>query len=74
MKHGIRAYVAAFTAAAFVASALLVGCDREVSHKDSSTVEKDGTVKSKEKTVKESPDGTVTKQEQTKKTSPTNSP
>jgi hypothetical protein len=51
-------------------SLLLVGCDREVSSTKSSSVSDDGTVKSKEKTVTQSPDGTVTRTEESKKTTP----
>ncbi len=47
-------------------SLLLVGCAREVSHTESSSVSSDGTVKSKEKTVTQAPDGTVTKTEESK--------
>ena len=42
--------------------------DRPVYSENTSTVSKDGTVKSKEKTVTQSSDGTVTKTEETKKT------
>ena len=49
-------------------SFLVVGCDRTVSSDKSTTVNSDGTVKSKEKTVTKSSDGTVTKTEETKKT------
>jgi len=56
------------------ASFLMVACDREVSNTKSTKVESDGTVKSKEKTVTESPDGTVTKKEETKKTAPPDKP
>ena len=51
-------------------SLLLVGCDRQVSSETKSSVSSDGTVKTKEKTVTQSPDGTVTKTEQDKKTTP----
>jgi hypothetical protein len=51
-------------------SFLLVGCDREVSHTESSSVSSDGTAKSKEKTVTKSSDGTVTKTEESKSTAP----
>jgi hypothetical protein len=54
-------------------SFLIVGCDRQVSHSESSSVSSDGTVKSKEKTVTQAPDGTVTKTEESKTTS-TNKP
>ena len=53
-------------------SFLLVGCDRQVSKTESSSVSKDGTVKSREKTVTEAPDGTVTKTDESKSTSPSN--
>ena len=59
---------------ALALSVLLVGCDREVSHTDSSTVKSDGTVKSDEKTVTKSSDGTVTKTEESKSTTSTNKP
>ena len=58
---------------ALALSFLLVGCDRQVSHTESSSVSSDGTVKSKEKTVTQAPDGTVTKTEESKTTS-TNKP
>lgn len=51
---------------------LLVGCDREVSKTQSTSVSSDGTVKSKEKTVTQSPDGTVTKKQESTTTSPNN--
>ena len=54
-------------------SFLFAGCDRQVSHSESSSVSSDGTVKSKEKTVTQAPDGTVTKTEESKTTS-TNKP
>jgi len=44
-------------------SGLLTGCDRQISHSETSSTSSDGTVKSKEKTVTQSPDGTVTKTE-----------
>ena len=53
---------------------LLVGCDREVSRTESTSVKSDGTVKSTEKTVTESKDGTVTKTEESKKTTPPEKP
>lgn len=52
--------------AATVASALLfltTGCDRTVSHTETETVKRDGTVEKNEKTVTESSDGTVKKEE-----------
>jgi hypothetical protein len=55
-------------------SFLLVGCDREVSSTKSSSDNGEGTVKTKEKTVTQSPDGTVTKTEESKTTISTNKP
>jgi len=71
MKNRIMVVCAAVSALAL--SSLLVGCDREVSHTESSSVSSDGTVKSKEKTVTQASDGTVTKTEESKTTS-TNRP
>jgi hypothetical protein len=51
-------------------SFLTVGCDRTVSQTEETKVKEDGTVKSKEKTVTESPDGTITKTETRKSTEP----
>lgn len=53
-------------------SFLLVGCDRQVSKTESSTVSSDGTVKSKENTVTQAPDGTVTETKESKTTAPNN--
>jgi hypothetical protein len=53
-------------------SFLMVGCDRQVSKTESSSVSSDGTVKSKEKTVTKATDGTVTKTEESKTTTPSN--
>ena len=55
-------------------SLLLVGCDRQVSSETKTSVSSDGTVKTKDKTVTQSPDGTVTKTEETKKTNPPEKP
>jgi hypothetical protein len=76
MKYKIENCMAAVCVAtsAFALSFLLVGCDREVSHTESSSVSNDGTVKSKEKTVTQSKDGTVTKTEESKTTTSTNKP
>ena len=49
---------------------LLVGCDRQVSKTQSSSVSNDGTVKTKEKTVTQAPDGTVTKKQESTATAP----
>ena len=53
-------------------SFLTVGCDQQVSKKTSTSVSSDGTVKSEEKIVTQSPDGTVTKTQETKTTEPAN--
>ena len=76
MKHKImnRMAIVCVATAALTLPLLLVGCDREVSHTESSNVSKDGTVKSKEKTVTQSQDGTVTKTEESKTTTSTNKP
>ena len=65
-----RKIVTCMAMATLALSCLLVGCDREVSKTESTTVSSDGTTKTKEKKVTESPDGTVTKTEETKKTTP----
>ena len=76
MKYKIknRLAVVCVAASALVLPLFMVGCDREVSHTESSSTSNDGTVKSKEKTVTQSPDGTVTKTEESKKTAGTNQP
>ena len=53
---------------------LLVGCDRQVSHTESTSSNSDGTVKSTDKTTTQSKDGAVTKTEETKKTTPPEKP
>jgi hypothetical protein len=76
MKNKIKNPLALICTAtsALMLSFSLVGCDREVSHTESSSVSSDGTVKSKEKTVTQSSDGTVTKTEESKKTPPADKP
>ena len=76
MKHKINNCIALMCVAAssVALSVLLVGCDREVSSTKSSSESSDGTVKSKEKNVSQSPDGTTTKTEETKSTTTTNKP
>ena len=66
MKSFRVVFLAATSALAL--SFLLLGCDRTVSKTESSSTSSDGTVKSKEKTVTQSPDGTVTTTEESKKT------
>ena len=68
MKNRIIATTVATSALAL--SFLLVGCAHEVSHEKRTTVGRDGTVKSQERTVTESPDGTVTRKDESKKISP----
>lgn len=46
----------------------VVGCDRTISKSEKTTVNSDGSAKSKETTVTEKSDGTVVKKEETKKT------
>jgi hypothetical protein len=76
MKYTIKSGTAAMCLAmsALALSFLLVGCDKEVSKTESSSVGSDGTVKSKEKTVTETKDGAVTKTEESKTTVSTNKP
>ena len=60
---------------ALALSFMLVGCDKDVSSTKSTSDSGDGTVKSKEKTVSQSPDGTTTtKTEDSKSTISTNKP
>ena len=66
MKNRLIAVCVATLALSF----LLVGCGREISKTQSSSVSRDGTVKSREKTVTETPAGTVTKTEESKTTPP----
>jgi hypothetical protein len=49
---------------------MTVGCDREVSHTESTKVSSDGTVKKQEKIVTEHSDGTVTKTESKQTSTP----
>ena len=67
-----RKPVICVAASVLALSFLLVGCDRQVSKTESTSVSSDGTVKSKEKTVTQAPDGTVTKTQESKTTSPNN--
>ena len=65
-----RMFVICVATSALALQFLMVGCDRQVSKTESSSVSSDGTVKSKEKTVTKAPDGTVTKTEESKTTAP----
>jgi hypothetical protein len=69
MKKNLMVGICLATSA-LALSCLTIGCDRQVSHTESSSVSSDGTVKSKEQTVTKASDGTVTKTEETKKTTP----
>jgi uncharacterized lipoprotein NlpE involved in copper resistance len=69
-----RKIVTCMAMSALALSFLLVGCDRQVSSEKTSDVSKDGTVKTKEKTVTKSSDGTVTKTDESKKTTPPPNP
>ena len=68
MKKRILATYVATSALAL--SFLLVGCAHEISHEKRTTVSRDGTVKSQERTVTQSPDGTVTRKDESKKINP----
>jgi hypothetical protein len=73
MKSINQKLVVLLSVSGLALSLVTVGCDREVSKTESSTVKSDGTVKTQEKKVTESPDGSVTKTE-TKKTSTPDKP
>ena len=49
---------------------VLSGCEREISHSEKTEVKDDGTVKTKERTVTQSPDGKTTVTEERKTTDP----
>jgi len=51
-------------------SFLLVGCAHEIHHEKRTSVSRDGTVRTQERTVVEQPDGTVTRKDESKKISP----
>ena len=68
MKNLMIAVCVATSALALSSS--LVGCDRQVSKTEKSSVSSDGTVKSSENTVTKAADGTVTKTEESKTTAP----
>ena len=69
------ALVICVAASALALTFMPIGCrDRKISETKSSSVSKDGTVRSKEKTVTEAPDGTVTKTEKSKTTTPPDKP
>ena len=72
MKMKNRRAVICVATSALALSFMLVGCSRQLSKTESSSVSSDGTVKSKEKTVTQAPDGTVTKKQESKTTAPNN--
>ncbi len=57
-------------AIAGLALSFSLGCARELSHTERTKVHSNGTVTTKETSVKQSPDGTVTKTEESKTTRP----
>ena len=69
MKHHIKKFRVVVLGAAFALalSVLTVGCAHEVSRTETTSVSRNGTVRSNEKVVTETPNGTVTRTE-TKKT------
>ena len=46
------------------AGPMLVGCDREVAHEETTKTHADGTTTHDETTVKQKPDGTVVKEQE----------
>ena len=71
MKNRINRMVVGFVAmAALSGSFFLVGCAHEISKEKKTTVGRDGSVKTQERTVTEQPDGTVTRKDEYKKVSP----
>lgn len=58
-----RVLVALFGASLFAAP-MLVGCDREVAHEETTQKKADGTTVHDETTVKEKADGTVVKEQE----------
>ncbi len=68
MKNPIVSICVAASALALAFA--LSGCSQEVSKTSTTSVSKDGTVKSDEKTVTKTPDGATTKTEETKTTTP----
>ncbi len=65
-----RVAVMCVATSALALSFLVAGCAHEISHSRTNSVSSNGTVKSTEKTVTESPDGTRTKTEESKRTTP----
>ena len=71
MKHNMNQKLITMAAISGLGLSLLaVGCDRPVSQTEETKVKSDGTVKSKETTVTESPDGSLSETETKKETTP----
>jgi len=58
-----RTHLACVIACVLAAPAWMAGCDREISHTGSATVDKDGSSKSQETVVRERSDGAIIKEE-----------
>jgi hypothetical protein len=56
----MRKFTIAAVLAAFLATPMLVGCEREVSHTEKTTKNPDGTTSKSEETVKKNADGSTT--------------
>lgn len=70
MEKKIKTGLLCAAIAGLAFSLSLGGCARELSHTESTKVHSDGTVTTKETSVKQSPDGSVTKTEESKTTRP----
>ena len=70
MKDSIKINPARICAAVAVLAlwCSVAGCAHEISHTEKTKVNSDGTIKSKQTTVTESPNGTVTRTEESKTT------
>jgi len=70
MKHKIDRRLVTVAAMSVLASFLTVGCEHTVSRTETTRVRSNGSVKTSEETITESPNGTVTKTETKKTTAP----
>ena len=71
MKKQInRVIVSVVTMAALSLSLSLVGCAHEIARDQKTTVGRDGSVRTQERTVTQEPDGTVTRKDEYHKVSP----
>lgn len=70
MRKEIKTGLLGAAIAGLAFASLFSGCAREVSHTERTKVQSDGTVKTKETSVKQAPDGTVSKTEESKTTRP----